>query len=197
MEVKQAQIDMRDQKEPSPFQHVSTDDGKIRVELYQRERFIKFNFVNGQNVHLNNSIRFSDMKAGALIAANGTLIKFGNDLIKAKFTLNIWIANIGMLLLMAGILFAILVVMPKRVNHKEKGVHYWEHISNYEKDDFVETLDDMEVSELLQKSMKNNYDQATILKRKFRTLRLAFIVSGSGYFLVGTAILISLFSVLK
>jgi Family of unknown function (DUF5706) len=192
MELQQSELEKT--QDTRLFENVITKDGKLKVEIYQRERFIKFNFVNGQNVHLNNSIRFSDMKAGALIAVNGTFIKFGYDLIIKELTWNLWIANVGILLLMVGILIAILVVKPQNLESKRKGIHYWGHITNYEQNDFVNTLDEMEISELLEKSLINNYSQSMILTKKFKKLYWAFLISVVGYAIFAAAIIISMVS---
>lgn len=165
------------------FQSI-TNDGKIKIELYQRERSTKSTFITSLDNQLNNSLRFADTKAGALIAANGLTAKFISDLVLEGNSLITLLFKTGLLLVLAGIVASLVVVLPRRLRSKDKGIIYWENISNMRKDEYVNTVSELSVQELFEKRIENNYYQAQILTKKFSRLRLAFIISIVGYIVV-------------
>ncbi|GAB1800858.1 Pycsar system effector family protein [Priestia megaterium] len=165
------------------FQSI-TNDGKIRIETYQREKSTKSTFIASLDNQLNNSLRFADTKAGALIAANGLTAKFISGLdVKGSVLISL-LLNIGLLLVLAGVVASLVVVLPRRLRSKDKGIIYWENISNMEKAEYVDTVSELSVDELFERRIENNYYQAKILTKKFSRLRLAFIISIVGYIVV-------------
>ncbi|MBO1514348.1 Pycsar system effector family protein [Metabacillus bambusae] len=185
------QLSLREQKETLED---AISDGKVKVELHQREGFFKLNFTNTQNTYLNNSIRFADTKAGALVAVNGLIAKFAFDFFSTETTTYIKLLYVlGLAFLIQGIILSVYVVFPKKLNRKKKGIIYWENINEMELDEYVETIEAMEVKELLKRSMENNYFQARILTRKFNLLHYAFLSSMVGFVILSVLSLILLF----
>lgn len=169
------------------------EDGKVKVEVYQREGVVRTNFIFQQNTYLNNSLRFADTKAGALVAANGLIAKFIIDLTGNSANIVDSLLKCSLVAVIVGIFYALSVVFPRSVESKEKGIIYWEHIKNCEKDEYVQIVAEGEVTELMKKAIENNYSQAAIVTKKFKILSKAFIVSIAGYALVCTALVIRFF----
>jgi len=169
------------------------EDGKMKVEIHQREGVVRTNFTYQQNTYLNNSLRFADTKAGALVAANGLIAKFITDLTGNSAYLVDLLLKCSLVAVIVGIFYALFVVFPRSVESKEKGIIYWEHINNYDKDEYVQIVAEGEVTELLKKAIENNYSQAAIVTNKFKKLSRAFKVSIAGYSLVFAALVIKFF----
>lgn len=159
-------------------------NGQLQAEISLKPRTTKFNFMYHQNTYLNNSIRFADTKAGALVAVNGIVLKFIYDVFKDADLLYDQLFFIGISMLILGIVFSVTVVYPKRLNRKSKGLFYWENISYMDKDEYVNTLVDIEPAELLKLAYENNYYQAKILTKKFNHLHYAFVFSFVAYFII-------------
>lgn len=173
------------------------EEGKIKIQVNQTDGFIKTNFANNHNNHLNNSIRFADTKAGALVAANGLIAKFVFDAAQDLPTIPMILLAIGFMLLIAGIVLAILVVFPQKLHSKEKGILYWENVVNYDLDEYVETIETMDAATLRKNAIANNYIQAKILTKKFSILRYSFMSSLLGYsLLIAVALTVFIMKVL-
>lgn len=158
------------------------EDGKIRIQVNQTEGFAKTSYSNAQNVHLNNSIRFADTKAGALVAVNGLIGKFVIDAIsdQANIYSKIGLAA-GLLLIIIGIGLSVWVVYPRKANRKAKGIVYWENIVAMEQDEYIDAVEGMKAKEIRRQGLINNYIQSDILTKKFKFLGYAFISSLIGY----------------
>jgi hypothetical protein len=164
------------------------DNGKLRVEVHQTEGFVKTSFTNNQNIHLNNSIRFADTKAGALVAVNGLIAKFAFDTIAGQTRIVQYGLSSGLLLLVISIALSVFVVIPRKVKSKEKGIIYWENMIEMDMEEYIEAIENMEPQEMRKHALMNNYIQAEILTKKFDVLRKAFITSllGASIFAVVT-----------
>jgi hypothetical protein len=163
----------------------------LRVEMKQTEGFIRNSFTSAQNVHLNNSLRFADTKAGALVTVNGLVLSYVTNLISTSSGVSNWFFKASLLIIIVGILYSIAVVYPRSLNSKDKGLVYWEHITNYKKDDYVKAIIDENVSELLRNSVENNYAQASILTSKFKKLEIGFKISIAGYLAIAIGLIIN------
>lgn len=158
------------------------EDGKIRIQVNQTEGFVKTNYSNTQNIHLNNAIRFADTKAGALVAVNGLIAKFVIDAISVQIDIYSKIGlAIGMLAIIIGIALSVWVVFPRKANQKVKGIVYWENIVVMEIGEYIDTVEEMSVKDIRKQGLINNYYQSKILTEKFQFLRYAFISSLVGY----------------
>lgn len=176
-------------------------DGKLQVEIAttgtQTEGIAKTNYSNLQNTHLNNSIRFADTKAAALVAVNGLIAKFVFDLVaKQNQTLQIEL-TLGFIFLIIGIALSVLVVFPQKENSKAKGVVYWENIIQMDPDEYIDTIEGMDPMELRKHILKNNYILSKIITKKFDYLRYAFISSLIGYGILAFVAIIIFFINIK
>ncbi|EEL48093.1 hypothetical protein CN373_10975 [Bacillus cereus] len=175
---------MKEIKEKASYEEMLQnviDDGKVKIELHQREKSAKTTFVINLNNHLNNSLRFADTKAAALVAANGLITKFVMELGVKGYTVSAILLKIGLFSILVGILLSLVVVIPRSKQSKEKGIMYWDNIANMEKQEYTETVTSIPNDELFEKQIENNYHQAEILKVKFKRLRTAFLISIAGY----------------
>ena len=172
--------------------HNVVEDGKVKIELHHRERFAKSTFINNLNNHLNNSLRFADTKAGALVAANGLIAKFLVDLNLKGSAIGSILFKCGLIAILFGIFFSIFVVLPRTKNSKKKDIIYWDNIANMEMQEYTETVSSISNDKLFEKQIENNYFQAVILKVKFRRLRTAFLVSMAGYLSIAIAYFIKI-----
>jgi hypothetical protein len=173
------------------------ENGKIRVQVNQTEGFIKANYTNTQNVHLNNSIRFADTKAGALVAVNGLIGKFVFDSVSAQQDLFSKIGlTIGLILLLIGIGVSVWVVRPRTVNSKQKGIVYWENIVAMEMGEYIDSIEEMDAKEIRKQGLINNYIQSQILTKKFSLLSYAFTSSLIGYGIIAIVELIDFIRIL-
>lgn len=167
------------------------ENNKVKVEIFQKDGVIRNNFTYQQHSYLIQSIRFADAKAGAITAANGLIIKFITDFHAINQVAELLFTG-SIILIVIGILFSLMVVYPKSLNRKEKGIIYWEHIVNAGKEEYVQTVKNGEVDQLLESAIENNYSQAFILTKKFKKLNLAFTISLTGYLLAFIGIIICL-----
>ena len=160
-------------------------EGKLQVETTQigtqAEGMAKTNYSNLQNTHLNNSIRFADTKAAALVAVNGLIAKFVFDAIAQQNQILQIELILGFVFIIIGIVLSVLVVFPQKANSKAKGIIYWENIIQMDQDEYIDTIEEMELKELRKHILRNNYIQSKILTKKFDYLRYAFISSLIGY----------------
>ncbi|MFK4997133.1 Pycsar system effector family protein [Bacillus sp. N9] len=162
----------------------------LKVETKQTDGFVRSNFVDKQHAYLSNFIRFADAKAGALVTINGIILKFVTDMIGASNGYSGILFKLSLLLLILSILISVTVVFPKRLNSKEKGIVYWEHIHNYGKEAYMKAITEGDAQNLLISSIENNFIQATILTRKFKHLVLGFKVSMVSYVVIAVALLL-------
>lgn len=168
-------------------------DGKLRIEVYQTKDFVKSTYANNQNVHLNNSIRFADTKAGVLVAVNGLLAKFSFDKVAEQpFIIQLGLA-LGFIFLIIGMALSLFVVFPRKKNSDAKGIVYWENIIQMGEDEYVDTIEGMEPGEIREKTLRNNYIQSKILTEKFDLLRHAFTNSLIGYSIIIVVVVIMFF----
>lgn len=170
-----------------------TENGKLKVEIHQKEKTTRTNFTYQQHAYLNNSLRFADTKAGALIAANGLIAKFITDMADNSTYFVGLLLKIGLFVIVIGIFYALFVVFPRSVQSNEKGIVYWEHIKNFGEENYVNTVANGDINNLLKKSIENNFSQAIIVTNKFKKLSQAFKVSITGYTFVFIALIINLF----
>ncbi|MCP1144676.1 Pycsar system effector family protein [Lysinibacillus endophyticus] len=158
---------------------------KLQVETFtddsQTAGVVKTNYSNNENVYLNNSIRFADTKAAALVAVNGLVAKFVFDLINQQDKILQIETIIGFIFLMVGIGLSVLVVFPQKANSRTKGIIYWENIIQMDLDEYINTVEEMPPKELRKQILITNYIQSKILTKKFTYLRYAFISSLIGY----------------
>ena len=135
------------------------------------------NFVTQQNNHLNNSIRFADAKAGALMAVSGLVLT--NTLFVLDSTLKYQqiIYIFGLVCLVVGLVLSFIVVLPKAKNTDVKGLIYWENIQNYDQSEFINKVRNMDTVGYIDAWLINNYIQAQILTKKFQYLAASFKIS--------------------
>lgn len=175
-----------------PFEKIISDD-RLKVEMKQTEGFLRNSFTTQQHVHLTNSIRFADAKAGALVTINGLVLKFITDLLHTTTGLSSLLLKIALIVLIVSILCSLIVVYPRFLNSKEKGIIYWENIQNYKKEDYIEEITNGDANKLLQSSVENNYYQAAILTKKFKQLLIGFQISIIAYVVIGFALFFKYF----
>lgn len=175
-----------------PFDKIIQDD-RLRIEVKQTDGFIRNNFTTQQNIHLNNSIRFADTKAGVLSGANGLVLTYLFDQLSTSSGVSKVIFGLGFVCLIVSIFFSLWVVYPRFMNSKEKGLVYWEHITNYKKHEYVNAITQGDTSELLSNVVENNYTQAFILTKKFKKLEIGFKLCLGGYLIIALGFLIKFF----
>ncbi|WJN47512.1 DUF5706 domain-containing protein (plasmid) [Priestia aryabhattai] len=179
--------------EESPMHHPLSKvilDDRLKVEMKQTEGNLRNNFTNQQNVHLNNSIRFADTKAGVLSGANGLILTYVSDQLSDATSFSKIFLILGLVCLIVSILHSLWVVFPRFQNSKDKGLVYWEHVTNYSEDEYANAIIHGDTSELLRNSVENNYTQAIILTKKFKKLETGFIFCIGGYLLIMVGLLI-------
>lgn len=179
--------------EGSPLHHPLNKvilDNRLKVEMKQTEGNLRNTFTNQQNVHLNNSIRFADTKAGVLSGANGLILTYVSDQLSNATSFSKLFLILGLVCLIVSILHSLWVVFPRFQNSKDKGLVYWEHVTNYSKDEYANAIIHGDTSELLRNSVENNYTQAIILTKKFKKLETGFIFCIGGYLLIMVGLLI-------
>lgn len=168
------------------------ENGKLKVNVYQQdEEILRNNFIYNQINYLSRSIQIADAKAGALTAANGLIIKFVADY-KGTNPISEILFLGSLFILIIGVFFSLMVVLPKSLRRKDKGIIYWEHIMNTGKLEYVRTIKEAKIELLLEEAIKSNYSQAAILSKKYKKLNIAFCSSLFGYFVIFTALMISL-----
>lgn len=160
---------------------VEIDNEKLKIELGYGEASTRYGFTQLQNTYLNNSLRFADTKAGALIAVNGVIIKFIADFVAQWTGIAHWLAVTSIALLVISIFLSIIVVFPKNVKDNGKGFIYWGFIANDTLENYNNQIRNEPTSELLDESIRNNYIQAHVLTKKFKWLNIAFSMSIVGY----------------
>lgn len=161
-----------------------SEDEKTKVELYYSEKSSRYTFTQLQNTYLNNSLRFADTKAGALVAVNGLIIKFVADYLPNWQGVEYWLGMTSIVLFVVSICISLIVVYPRNINKKGKGFIYWGYIAKDTLENYQNQIQNGPVSELLEESIRNNYQQAIVLDKKFQKLNLAFKVSYLSYFLL-------------
>ena len=149
-------------------------------------------FGRNNNNYLNEYIRFADTKAGILLAIEGGfLVKLsdnwskilsnisgGKDLtpifsIELQLTLLV-IATIIMLLSTIATLW---VIIPRLGEKSKRGYIFWENIAEFPSaKKYVEEVFELSKKELDSILLEQNYYLARTAKRKYRVLRLAFIL---------------------
>lgn len=168
------------------------ENGKLKVDVYQQDEVIlRNNFIYNQLNYLSRSIQIADAKAGALTAANGLIIKFVADYKGSNQITEILFMG-SIFILIIGIFFSLMVVLPKSLRRKAKGIIYWEHIVNSGKLEYVRTIKEASIDLLLEDAIKSNYSQAYILSKKYKKLNIAFFISLFGYFVIFIGLMISL-----
>lgn len=160
---------------------VEIENEKVGVELFQSANATRYGFTQLQNTYLNNSLRFADTKAGALVAVNGLIIKFVADFLTKWNGIVHGLATVSIGLLVISILLSVIVVLPKNIKDNEKGFIYWRYIVNDTLENYKDQIKNRPTSELLDESIRNNYLQAIVLAKKFRWLHMAFVISLIAY----------------
>ena len=143
-------------------------------ESGQREIAARSAFVDQQQMHLANSLRFADTKAGALIGVCGLVLPQTLFLLESEIMLQKILYIFALILIAVGILISFLVVLPTSKNSKAKGSVYWEHIQNYTQQEFMAQVKTMNNEQFMDYWLENNYIQSVILTRKFRYLSYSF-----------------------
>lgn len=166
-----------------PYDKIIQDD-RLKIEMKQTDGFLRNNFTTQQNLHLNNSIRFADTKAGVLSGANGLVLTYSIEQLSTATGVSKVSIVLGLFCLVVSILYSLWVVYPRFMNSKDTGLVYWEHITNYKKDEYMHAITEGDSSELLRNSIENNYTQAIILTKKFKKLEIGFKFCLVGYFLI-------------
>ncbi|MCP2033525.1 hypothetical protein L1279_000508 [Planomicrobium sp. HSC-17F08] len=161
---------------------------KLQIEIDYTEAYARSEFTSQQNEHLNNSLRFADAKAGALVTVNGLVLTYVTALIDSSSGYSAWFFKASLVTLIIGIVWSIAVVYPKSLNSKDKGLVYWGHIRNYKKEEFALAILEGDVNTLFKNSIENNYTQAIILTKKFKQLEISF----KAFILAYTAIAVGL-----
>lgn len=177
-------------------QQVKIVQEKVPVELYQSAGGLRNQFTQLQNTYLNNSLRFADTKAGALVAVNGLVAKFVFDFLAQASGVVFWLSVGSIGLLIFSIFCSVIVVFPKRVNREGEGFIYWDFIVKHSLEDYKEQILEKPQSELLEEAVRNNYFQAKVLNKKFRWLNIAFTFALYSYALlavVGMMVLVHRF----
>lgn len=160
---------------------------KIPVELYQSAGGARGQFTQLQNTYLNNSLRFADTKAGALVAVNGLVVKFVFDLLAKVDGGVFWLGICSIVLLVCSIVCSVITVFPKRVDRNGTGFIYWDFIAKHSLDQYKEQILEKPEKELLEESVRNNYFQAQVLTKKFRWLHSAFTFAICSYVVLALA----------
>jgi hypothetical protein len=185
---KMGQLLEKEVEQENPLERVIHED-KIKVEMNQTINYVRASFTSQQNVHLNNSIRFADAKAGALVTINGLILKFITDMLVSSTGVSDVLFKTSLIILIVSILCSFAVVYPRLVNSKDKGIIYWEHINNYGKEGYVNNIIESDAKSLLRNSLENNFYQAKILTEKFKRLVLGFRISILGYLVITVALI--------
>lgn len=165
----------------------------LKVEMKQTEGYLRGSFTTQQNAHLNNSIRFADTKAGALVGMNGLVLTYVTNLISSATGYSDLCFKLSLLFLIASILYSFSVVYPRVLNSKAKGLVYWEHITNCSKDEYVQVIVNGSTEAFLSSAVENNYAQAVILTKKFKKLSIGFKLGIVAYILITIGLLIKVF----
>ena len=99
-----------------------------------------------------------------------------NDL---KETSN-FLCLLGCLLLLVGVIFSLLVLLPRTNDKPERGLIFWENVSVYVRDEYINDLKSMKVNSLLEKMIEQNYFLSKVASKKYSVLRKAFLFTSSG-----------------
>jgi len=158
------------------------------------------NFKNIQEL-----IRFSDQKAGALLVVYGFLVTIFLEFIKGNSLVNPFVYGCKMIIIyLIGFCFIISmlvqiyyivfkIILPQNAKHyksKDLCYFYYGHIAEMNKTDFVFNGNKRSNDDLTKDILTQIYEVAKILKRKNRNLRVASICTLTSIGILSSYILI-------
>ncbi|MEH6934262.1 Pycsar system effector family protein [Bacillus sp. JJ783] len=154
---------------------------QLKVEVHQTKRSSKTNFSYQMHTYLNNSIRFSDVKAAGISGVNVTIFRLFFDPSTIQMSWGFLTLGASLIGLLVGIVFAILSIMPRFMEKKENGLIYWGSVADMTREDYIEAIKGAEGDHLLEELLSQNYTLSLIAKKKFAMTKYAFLFSLVGY----------------
>lgn len=162
----------------------------------------KADFNKQEMTYIQDSIKFADTKAGALLGMDGLITKLAFDEIRSESgtlyrigdslgLFNLTLLIVGVVFLLAGIVLAIFVVFPRSSSKLHKGFIFWENVAEYKSaKEYTNEFMNLPEDEIDRKIAEENYYLATTATRKYQVLRHGFWVSSIGVslFLISTCI---------
>lgn len=146
------------------------------------EDSIELSLLNHQQIHEN--IKFADQKAGAVIAADGTLLALTYAQIDpAKLPSTIAVGFIVCAILSTAIGLAFWVAKPRGEANRARGAGVIDsiRISLYSHEQFQAQMACIQADELLKEVLTLVYDRAYIDQKKYFYLRIALLISLVGW----------------
>lgn len=129
---------------------------------------------------MNTYIKSADRKASILLTAQFAFIGlYVNAVSNIWSEVGIFLQAVGAAILLTtvfGILFAGIVIYPRRAGVKERGYIYWEYVLEHSSgNEFANSIDDLEEEDAMNAISMSVYSLSAVADRKYRFLRYSLI----------------------
>ena len=157
---------------------------------------MNFEFAKFVNTHTSEYIRLADTKAAILVTLLSAnllvLVQKGGQYISEGHTA--WRLSLVLLACLYAVVslgVAVNIIRPRLFRNAKQGHLFWEDISAQPKDQYARSFQRMTVGEMCYELGEHNHNLANSAIRKFRWLRVAFVMALLSVCFSATVILIT------
>lgn len=152
----------------------------------------KLEFAKAVLTHNSELINLADTKAGILLGINGIILAllFGDNTSFSPIVVNLVLVT-GILLGISSIC-SILTIFPRLTKDEERTSVYFKHVAKQKKQDYIQSWNTLESSEILTDLLSNIHNLAILQMKKYRYLRLSVIFLLPGFILLVLSVVTTL-----